>query len=576
MNCVCFSHSYFQAFRGTVKPYGAFNANDDANALQKAMKGLGTDEDTIMKLLTARSNVQRQQIKAAYKTLFGKDLVDHLKSELGGKFESLIVGLMTAPIAYDAELLRHAIKGAGTDEKVLIEILASRTPDQVKEIIATYKNMYDHDLEHDVTGDTGGHFRRMLVILLQASRQQGVQEGTIESDAKALFAAGEQKFGTDEEQFITILGNRSAAHLQRVFAAYMKLSGFEIEESIQRETSGSLEKILLAVVKCARSVPAYFAECLYHSMKGAGTDDETLIRIMVTRSEVDMLDIRKEFRRMFATSLHAMIKGDTAGDYRKSLVVFYEEHLCNPAMSFYAFRGTVKPYGAFNANDDANALQKAMKGLGTDEDTIMKLLTARSNVQRQQIKAAYKTLFGKDLVDHLKSELGGKFESLIVGLMTAPIAYDAELLRHAIKGAGTDEKVLIEILASRTPDQVKEIIATYKNMYDHDLEHDVTGDTGGHFRRMLVILLQVRPHLIIKCARSVPAYFAECLYHSMKGAGTDDETLIRIMVTRSEVDMLDIRKEFRRMFATSLHAMIKGDTSGDYRKCLLLLCGGED
>uniref|UniRef100_A0AAY4A565 Annexin n=1 Tax=Denticeps clupeoides TaxID=299321 RepID=A0AAY4A565_9TELE len=572
MNCVCFSHSYFQAFRGTVKPYGAFNANDDANALQKAMKGLGTDEDTIMKLLTARSNVQRQQIKAAYKTLFGKDLVDHLKSELGGKFESLIVGLMTAPIAYDAELLRHAIKGAGTDEKVLIEILASRTPDQVKEIIATYKNMYDHDLEHDVTGDTGGHFRRMLVILLQ---------GTIESDAKvesdiklfcmfqALFAAGEQKFGTDEEQFITILGNRSAAHLQRVFAAYMKLSGFEIEESIQRETSGSLEKILLAVVKCARSVPAYFAECLYHSMKGAGTDDETLIRIMVTRSEVDMLDIRKEFRRMFATSLHAMIKGDTAGDYRKCLLLL--------SMSFYVTDMLLLTVHSF-CETVAGNLHFCFVNilLGTDEDTIMKLLTARSNVQRQQIKAAYKTLFGKDLVDHLKSELGGKFESLIVGLMTAPIAYDAELLRHAIKGAGTDEKVLIEILASRTPDQVKEIIATYKNMYDHDLEHDVTGDTGGHFRRMLVILLQVRPHLIIKCARSVPAYFAECLYHSMKGAGTDDETLIRIMVTRSEVDMLDIRKEFRRMFATSLHAMIKGDTSGDYRKCLLLLCGGED
>uniref|UniRef100_A0AAY4A810 Annexin n=1 Tax=Denticeps clupeoides TaxID=299321 RepID=A0AAY4A810_9TELE len=566
MNCVCFSHSYFQAFRGTVKPYGAFNANDDANALQKAMKGLGTDEDTIMKLLTARSNVQRQQIKAAYKTLFGKDLVDHLKSELGGKFESLIVGLMTAPIAYDAELLRHAIKGAGTDEKVLIEILASRTPDQVKEIIATYKNMYDHDLEHDVTGDTGGHFRRMLVILLQASRQQGVQEGTIESDAKALFAAGEQKFGTDEEQFITILGNRSAAHLQRVFAAYMKLSGFEIEESIQRETSGSLEKILLAVGKKHTHTPRPFFSPNDNLDFILSYYDETLIRIMVTRSEVDMLDIRKEFRRMFATSLHAMIKGDTAGDYRKSLVVFYEEHLCNPAMSFYAFRGTVKPYGAFNANDDANALQKAMKGLGTDEDTIMKLLTARSNVQRQQIKAAYKTLFGKDLVDHLKSELGGKFESLIVGLMTAPIAYDAELLRHAIK-VGTETNYTNSHVSCKQTTQI---------VYDHDLEHDVTGDTGGHFRRMLVILLQVRPHLIIKCARSVPAYFAECLYHSMKGAGTDDETLIRIMVTRSEVDMLDIRKEFRRMFATSLHAMIKGDTSGDYRKCLLLLCGGED
>lgn len=42
--------------------------------------------------------------------------------------------------------------------------------------------------------------------------------------------------------------------------------------------------------------------------QGAGTDDKTLIEIMVSRSEIDMLDIRAEFRRMFATSLYKMIK----------------------------------------------------------------------------------------------------------------------------------------------------------------------------------------------------------------------------------------------------------------------------
>ncbi|XP_048852485.1 annexin A5-like [Brienomyrus brachyistius] len=309
------------AARGTVKPFANFNASHDAEVLYKAMKGLGTDEEAILTLIAARSNSQRQHIKSAYKSTYGKDLVDDLKSELGGKFETLIVALMTPPVSYDIYELRNAIKGAGTDEKVLIEILASRMASQIKEIATAYKAEYDSNLEDDITGDSSGHFMRLMVILLQANRQQGVDQGAIKTDAEGLFAAGEQKFGTEEETFITILGNRSAAHLNKVFDEYRKLSGFEIEESVQRETSGSLKELLLAVVKCARSVPAYFAESLYCGLKGAGTDDHTLIRIMVSRSEVDMLDIRAQFRKMFATSLYSMIKNDTSGDYRKTLLL---------------------------------------------------------------------------------------------------------------------------------------------------------------------------------------------------------------------------------------------------------------
>uniref|UniRef100_A0A3B3CYR9 Annexin n=1 Tax=Oryzias melastigma TaxID=30732 RepID=A0A3B3CYR9_ORYME len=305
----------FQASKGTVKAAANFNASADAEVLHKAMKGLGTDEEAILQLLVARSNAQRQEIKAAYKTLFGKDLIDDLKGELGGKFETLIVGLMTPPTAYDVVSLRNAIKGAGTDEKVLVEILASRTPQQVKDIVAAYRQEYDDDLEEDVCGDTSGHFKRLLVILLRPSVIY------LLLFFQVLFKAGEQKYGTDEQTFVTILGNRSAEHLRKVFDAYMKMSGYEMEESIQRETSGSLRDLLLAVVKCARSVPAYFAETLYYAMKGAGTDDNTLIRVMVTRSEVDMLDIRAEFRKLFARSLFSMIKGDTSGDYRKALLL---------------------------------------------------------------------------------------------------------------------------------------------------------------------------------------------------------------------------------------------------------------
>uniref|UniRef100_A0A665TZG9 Annexin n=1 Tax=Echeneis naucrates TaxID=173247 RepID=A0A665TZG9_ECHNA len=298
----------WKTFRGSVRPFVNFNAKHDAEVLHKAMKGIGTDEDTILMLLAARSNDQRQQIKAAYKKAYGKDLLSALKSELGGLLESLIVALMTPPRSYDASQLHKALKGAGTDDDVLIEILASRTGEQVKDVIKVYKKEFGSKLEKDVCGDTSGHYQKLLVILLQGSREEGVDESKIEKDAQDLYAAGEGKFGTDEEKFITILGNRSAEHLRKVFDAYKKLSGSDIEDSIKGETTGNLEGLLLAVVKCAKSVPEYFAESLYKSMRRAGTDDDTLMRIMVSRSEVDMLDIRACFKKMYGESLHTTIQ----------------------------------------------------------------------------------------------------------------------------------------------------------------------------------------------------------------------------------------------------------------------------
>ncbi|XP_038867575.1 annexin A5-like [Salvelinus namaycush] len=308
------------SYRGSVKDFVNFNAKQDAELLHKAMKGIGTDEDTILMLLTSRSNNQRQEIKAAYKKAHGKDLVSALKSELGGLFETLVVALMTPPISYDASQLHKALKGAGTDDDVLIEILASKTCAQIKDIVKVYKKECGGKLEKDITGDTSGHFQKLLVILLQGSRDEGVDEDTIEKDAKELFAAGEGKVGTDVEKFINILGNRSHEHLRLVFEAYKKLSGNDIEDSIEGETTGNLENLMLAVVKCAKSVPAYFAESLNGSMRRAGTDDQTLMRIMVSRSETDMLDIRACFKKMYGASLYNTIQDDTAGDYGKALL----------------------------------------------------------------------------------------------------------------------------------------------------------------------------------------------------------------------------------------------------------------
>lgn len=55
--------------------------------------------------------------------------------------------------------------------------------------------------------------------------------------------------------------------------------------------------------------------------------------------------------------------------------------------------------------------------------------------------------------------------------------------------------------------------------------------------------------------------FNTCVLSPLKGAGTDDHTLIRVVVSRSEIDLFNIRKEFRKNFATSLYSMIKVELS---------------
>ncbi|XP_053574201.1 annexin A4 [Bombina bombina] len=308
--------------KGTIKPYSNFNAAEDAQKLRKAMKGAGTDEDAIIDVIANRTLAQRQEIKIAYKASVGKDLEDDLKSELTGKFENVIIGLMTPIILYDVQELKKAMKGAGTDEGCLIEILASRSTEEIKNINVTYRLKYKKSLEDDICSDTSFMFQRILVSLATGGRDQSsnVDDSLAKQDAKELYEAGEKKWGTDEVKFLTILCTRNKKHLLKVFEEYKKISKKDIEASIKSEMSGNFEDALLAVVKCIRSVPAYFAERLYKSMKGLGTDDNTLIRVMVSRCEIDLLEIRSEFKKLYGKSLHSFIKGDCSGDYRKVLL----------------------------------------------------------------------------------------------------------------------------------------------------------------------------------------------------------------------------------------------------------------
>lgn len=61
-------------------------------------------------------------------------------------------------------------------------------------------------------------------------------------------------------------------------------------------------------MKVIRDKPGYFAEKLKKAMKGLGTDDDAAVRLIVSRSECDMVQIKNSFQSQFKGTLAQWIK----------------------------------------------------------------------------------------------------------------------------------------------------------------------------------------------------------------------------------------------------------------------------
>ncbi|XP_039753040.1 annexin B10 isoform X1 [Pararge aegeria] len=311
----------------TVVGVPNFNASEDAATLRAAMKGLGTDEEAIIAILTTRSNAQRQAISQAFTHEYGRDIIEDLKSELGGHFEDVIVALMMPPAEYLCRELHHCMEGLGTEEEVLVEILCTRTKPEIADIVDTYERLYNRPLAEHMCSETSGDFRRLLTLIVTSVRkgardeEAGVDPARAAEAAQQLYDAGEAKWGTDEEIFNKILAHESFAQLRLIFEEYKNLSGRTIEQAIKAEIDGELKDALSAIVECVENAAAWFAQRLRTAMQGAGTEDKTLVRIITSRAEIDLAAIKREYERLYDKTLESDIsQGETSGDYKRALV----------------------------------------------------------------------------------------------------------------------------------------------------------------------------------------------------------------------------------------------------------------
>ncbi|KAJ0057677.1 hypothetical protein NL108_011624, partial [Boleophthalmus pectinirostris] len=288
-------------YYGTVVPYPNFNASHDVSVLESAIKARGVDEDVIISVLVMRSNEQRQKIKAVYEATTGKRLEKELKSALRGDLEDVALALLMPPAQFDAFCIRKATKRLGTDEDVLVEILATRTRAEIQDISRVFKHEYDVELEEVLKTEARGDFEKALLALYRTSRSTSteVDMQLAQKDAEILFEAGEKQKGTNVDAFIEILTTRSAVQLSKTFEKYAAVSDLSLPKALKCELKGDIEDCLIDIVKVCWNTPAFFAEKLHEAMKGHGTCEKSLIRVLVSRSEVDLKKIVREYYAMY-------------------------------------------------------------------------------------------------------------------------------------------------------------------------------------------------------------------------------------------------------------------------------------
>lgn len=311
----------------TVKPASDFVPKREADKLAKAMKGFGTDEATIIAVLSQHSNKQLVEIAHEYKTRHGKDLDHMLKKELSGDFEKLAVALVTPHFKYLAEEVHDAMSGIGTNEATLIEILVPMTNAEMKNLVETYEKRYETLMGKELKGELSGSFLKLLQQIQYGGRDEHleVDEEKAKEEAQALYKAGEKAFGTDDSLFIKTFVSRSFPQLKAIFHNYKLQTGHSMQEAIEKEMKGDLKSAFLTIVNCVENPAKFYAKRLNESMSGLGTKERILTRVIVTRCEKDMKVIKAEFLKEYNKKLDDVIASETSGDYKKLLLALIKE-----------------------------------------------------------------------------------------------------------------------------------------------------------------------------------------------------------------------------------------------------------
>jgi len=290
------------------------SARGDAEAIHKAIAGWGTDDASLIELITSKNHGQLDAIWAEYQALYNKSVISDVAGDVSGNYGQLLTSLILRKGEYIAREIKNAVVGLGTDEKELIDVLAHAKPDDIILARQVYLETTKREAIDDVIGDTSGAFKKALVSLLKANRRDG---NNPQADAEAIYQRGEALPKYDEEFFVEFFTTHTPHYIAAVDQAYTVQYGHSIVGSIVKETHGDFGKLLIAL---ATPRDIYWARQIHDAIKGAGTNEKLLTRAFVINDHHQLAKVAQEYEKQYGRNLEKDIESETSFNYKKTLV----------------------------------------------------------------------------------------------------------------------------------------------------------------------------------------------------------------------------------------------------------------
>jgi hypothetical protein len=296
-----------------------------ADRLHEALFGKNKEE-TSLDIVLNNNLEQRLLIAKSYYQQFGNPLYEDIKSKLSGNFKELVGYLFLTPMEFNAKMLKRGFKGLSIDEQIIFEILAVHTPEEYQQIEEAYKIETKKELKKDIEKSFSGSLRKNILNLLTTPRRvnPNPDKSLCERWADDLINAGEKKWIEDENLFQEIFIQCSAEEMVMVARYYYQKTQVSLIETVEKKFSGK-NKTLLKEIIYGNIIPhELYAEKMYQSIKGLGTNNSLLNRCLASRCRVDMLQIKDIYLWKYGRTLKEDIIGDTSGIYQKLCVYITE------------------------------------------------------------------------------------------------------------------------------------------------------------------------------------------------------------------------------------------------------------